>query len=506
MKKQLFISFALAASFFVNAQQKNTLLDQSFWKTTPNVATVQAEIAKGNNPAESNDRSFDPVVMAINAEAPNETIKFLLEQPGNAVNKSTHDNRIYLHWAAGKGNLEIIEYLIKKGSNINLEDSHGSYPITAAASSGQKNTAIYDAFFKAGVDPKKKYQDGANLLLLAIASDKDLTITNYLTTKGLSLKDVDNNGNTAFNYVARTGNIPFLKTLLEKGVKYNDNALLFAAQGSRRDTNPIEVYQYLIEDLKLKPTVLSTDGETVLHLLATKPKQNEIINYLIAKGADVNKTDKYGNTVLMKAATSRDNTETLELLLPIVKNITAVNNKGESALTMAVASGSPKAVEILLNNGADAKIVNKEGNNLGVYLVQSYSPQMMGRGPQGNGGNTPKQDPFAAKMKLLQDKGLDLSAPQKDGSTLYHYALLKNDLNLLKKIADLKIDVNAKNNEGLTALHKAAMVSKNDEILKYLLSIGAKNDIKTEFDETAYSLAKENETLTKNNVSVEFLK
>src|SRR6187431_3081114 len=120
MKNNLFIPLAFAATLFVSAQQKNTLLEQSFWKTNPDVTAVQAEIAKGNNPSESNDRSFDPVVLAINNDAPNATIKFLLEQPGNNVDKSTHDNRIYLHWASSKGNLEIIEYLIAKGSNINL--------------------------------------------------------------------------------------------------------------------------------------------------------------------------------------------------------------------------------------------------------------------------------------------------------------------------------------------------------------------------------------------------
>ena len=72
-------------------------------------------------------------VMAINNDAPAATIKFLLEQPGNEVNKSTHDNRIYLHWAANKGNVAIVEYLIAKGSDINLEDSKGETPITFAA-------------------------------------------------------------------------------------------------------------------------------------------------------------------------------------------------------------------------------------------------------------------------------------------------------------------------------------------------------------------------------------
>ena len=147
MKKNFFISLALAATLFVSAQQKNPLLEQSFWKTAPDVNAVKAEIAKGNSPSASTPNAFDVTVMAINNDAPAATIKFLLEQPGNEVTKSTHDNRIYLHWAANKGNVEIVEYLIAKGSDINLEDSKGETPLTFAAVSGQPNTAIYDAFF-----------------------------------------------------------------------------------------------------------------------------------------------------------------------------------------------------------------------------------------------------------------------------------------------------------------------------------------------------------------------
>lgn len=509
MRKNIFIAFALSSTLFANAQQKNTLLEQSFWKTTPDVTAVQAEIAKGNNPSESNDRAFDPLVLAINNDAPNATIKFLLDQPGNNVSKITHDNRIYLHWAATKGNVEIIEYLIAKGSNINMEDSHSTFPITAAASSGQKNTAIYDAFFKVGIDPKKKYQDGANLLLLAVAYDKDLTLTNYFVSKGMSLKDVDNDGNTVFNYAARTGNITLLKTLLEKGVKYTDNALLFAAQGSRRESNTLETYKYLVEDLKIKPTATNKDGQNVFHSLVTKPKQTEIISYFLSKGTDVNKADNDGNTPLMIAASGRENNGSLEQLLPIIKNINGQNKKGESALTKAIQSGTAEAVTLLLEKGADVKVLDKDGNNLGFYLVDSYRPQMqgmggMGRGPEG--GNTQRQDPFATKAKLLQDKGLNLATPQKSGSTLYHFAVAKNDLALLKKISNLNIDINAKNKDGLTALHKAAMISKDDAIMKYLLSIGANKEIKTDFDETPFALAKENESLSKNKVSIDFLK
>ena len=506
MKKNFFISLALFATALVSAQQKNMLLEQSFWKTSPDVAAVQAEIAKGSNPSELNQRSFDPVVLAINNDAPAATIKFLLEQPGNEVTKSTHDNRIYLHWAAGKGNLEIIEYLLAKKSDVNLEDSHSAFPITAAANSGVTNTAVYEAFFKAGVEPMKKYQDGANLLLIAIPYDKDLALSTYFTTKGMSLKDVDSNGNTAINYVAKTGNIALIKTLLEKGVKHTDNALIFAAQGSRRETNTIETYKYLVEDLKIKPTATSRFGETVFHFLVSKPKQTEIINYFLAKGVNITKADNEGNTPLMVAAASRETTAALEQILVIVKNINVQNGNGESALTIAVKSGTPEAVSLLLDKGADVKVLDKQGNNLGFYLIQSYRPQMPGMGGRPEGGNTQKQDPFAAKAKLLQDKGLNLASAQNDGNTLYHLAVAKNDLALLKKLADLNIDINAKNKDGLTALHRAAMISKNDAILKYLISIGAKKEITTDFKESTFDLAKENETLAKNKTDLAFLK
>lgn len=490
MKKILFAVLAMAS---LGAQaQKNTFFDQAFWKGNTDLATIKAAIANGSNPSQLNQMSFDASVMAINNNAPAESILFLLAQPGNDVNKLTHDSRTYLFWAASRGNLPVMEYLLTNGAKVNMQDSHGYSPLTFAAVGGQADTKVYDLLISKGADVKKDLNhDGANALLIALPNDKDFKLTDYFVSKGLSLNSTDAAGNTAFNYVARSGNIELMNKLIAKGVKYNDNAILMAAQGGRGSSNGLAVFQYL-EGLKLKPTVIGSNGETALFSVARKPKQEEIINYFLSKGVDINTADKEGNTAFMAAAGGNRDLATLELLAKNVKNINQVNAKGVSALAMAVRGNSAEAVKFLLDKGADLKTADKEGNNLAYYLFQSY-------GPRG------KED-FTAKLKLLTDKGFDVAAVQPNGNSLYHLAVAKNDLALAKMVTDYKVDVNLKNKEGYTALHKAAMTAKDTELLKYLISVGAKKDVATEFKETPYDLATENEFLTKNKVSIDFLK
>lgn len=534
MKKPVLAALFALASLAANAQQ-NTLLSSSFWQGKPDAAAIKAEVDKGNNPAELNGSSFDPVVMAINGEASNEAIKYLLSQPGNDINKLTHDSRNYLHWAASKGNAEIIDFLLSKGAQNNNEDSHGSTPILFAAGAGQQNTKVYDLLIAKGLDLKKAVNaDGANALLLAIANDPEMKLTDYFVSKGLSINSADAAGNNAFSYAARAGNIEMLKKLLAKGIKPNANAMLMAAQGSRRGANTLEVFQYL-ESLQLKANVTGKDGQNALHSIVRRPGQNEIIQFFLAKGVDVNQADDEGNTVFMNAAASNRDTAVLALLLPKVKDINLGNQKGLSALTMAVRSNSPEVVGYLIRKGADAKKLDKAGNSLAFYAVESYRPQLSmpmtamgggaaagarpagpagaapggagGPGGAGRGGAMgPRPEDFDNKIKALQSAGLDLKAPQENGSSLFHVAIAKNDVAILKRLQALGLDVNAKDKEGFTPLHKAALIAKNDVVLKYLLEAGAKKDAVTSFDETAFDLASENESLKKNNVSLSFLK
>ncbi len=492
MKKIFFIILAVAS--FNAIAQKNTFLDQTFWKGNVDLNAIKAEIANGSSPSELSSNAMDAVVLAINNNAPQESILYLLAQPGNTVNKITHDSRTYLFWAAAKGNIPIVEYLLKNGAKVNVKDSHGFSPITFAVNGGQKNTKIYDLMIKNGADLKNDLNDdGANALLIAIPNDKEFLLTDYFISKGLDLYSKDAAGNTAFNYAAKSGNIDLMNKLLQKGVKFNDNAMIMAAKGVGRGgiANSLAVFKYL-ESLNIKPTAIGSNGENALYYVAPKSNQEEIINYFISKGVDVNLADRDGNTAFINAAGTSKDLATISFLWSKIKDINQKNLKGVSALAMAIKGNTTEVVHFLLNNGADLNVVDKSGDQIAAYLLQSYAPKSV--------------EEFESKLKLLTEKRYDFKALQSNGNSLFHLAIAKNDLSLLKIIAPLKIDINIINKDGYNVLHKAAMITKDVEILKYLIAIGAKKDATTEFKETAYDLASENEFLIKNNGSIDFLK
>jgi ankyrin repeat protein len=494
MKKSVFTITLILLVTLIQAQTKNEFLGRTFWKKNPTIALVEQKIRAGNSATKLNKSGFDAVVYALLENADVTVIKYLLSKKGNNVNKLTHDGRTYIFWASYKNNLSIVEHLLKNGAKTDVIDDKGYSILNFTAAAGVENRKLYDLLIKHGANVvKDKTPKGANALLLIVPNLTNLKMVDYFTSKGLNLDNTDKDGNGLFNFTAQKGNKKMLDILISKGISYKNlnknggNAMLFATRRSRRGYNSLEFFKYL-EGLGINPNITNKDKKTPLHNLAYSNKDDASINYFINKGVSINQVDKNGNTALINAS-SINSLPIIKLFINENTKINQANKQGQTALTKAIRNSS-SVLQFLINKGADVSVIDAKGNYLNHYLFNRFS--------------TKNIIEFQQKLDLLQAKGLDISKAQKNGNTIYHLAIEKQSLPMLKYINNYKIDINAKNLEGLTALQKAVMMAKDDTIVKYLIANGADKRIKTDFNETLYDLAKENEVL--KNTDISFLK
>ncbi|NIJ43693.1 ankyrin repeat protein [Wenyingzhuangia heitensis] len=471
----------------------NIFHDRSFWQTQPDVATVKQKIKEGNDAVKQNRAAFDALTFAIMAKAPVETIAYILSLPGNNVNKSTHDNRSYLMWSGYAGDIEVMKLLLSKGADTKVVGSHGFNWFTFTVNAGHENTEIYDLMAANGIDLKETNRAGANAILLLAAHSKDGKILNYFEQKGLDIKATDKQGNNLLFYAAQRGNLELMKKYIAKGFDYKktntegENMVLFASHGARGYSNSLEVYQYF-NSLGLDFTLVNKKGQNALHYIARGTKDAAVVTYFIKKGVNPDQKDENGNTPFLNAVQG-NNKVVVQQLLPNIKDINHKNKEGFTAITLATQRVNVALFNTLKEKGANVNVVDADGNNLFYHLFNAY-----------NRRSAKGFDAFATALESAKVSSKNASK----NTTLLHVAIEKGERKLIQKAMELGIDINQKNSDGLTPLHIAAMKAKDVKMLQMLLHKGADKSIKTDFDESVYDLAKENELL--KNADIAFLK
>ena len=466
-------------------QIKNELTERSFWKSSPNLEQVQASVANGNDPSELGRYAFDPLSWALIERAPEDVLMYLLEQPGNDVNKLTHDGRTYIFWAAYRDNIPFMNTLISKGAKTDIIDSHGYSLLNFSAVTGQTNIDLYDFIVAHGANPASEVNNaGANALLLVAPFLENTELVDYFERQGLGLTSVDESGANFFHYAAKGGNITFLSALLDRGFDANlltldgRNAGHYVAMGTRGKDNPVEAY-HMMDSLGIDLTTPSKEGKTPLWYALQGEPSKETLDFLIGLGTEVNLSSDEGENALMVASYSHE-PAVLELLMSNDIDINQTDDEGHSALSNAVRYNSPEAVSFLLDQGAS---VEPEAN--GGILLQGLATAF-----------NRDSAAFHEKTKLLMARQFDLGSPQEDGNTLFHLAVNEENSGLCMVASQHGTDVNHLNSEGYSALHLAAMQAEDANIIEILLDLGAKTDALTPFEETPFDLAKENERLS----------
>lgn len=493
------VVFSLLVVVFVavngTAQSDNIFLSRTYWKGKPSVENVRQMVESGNNPVEMNGSAFDAVVWAILEDAEPEILDYLLSLEGNAVNKVTHDKRSYLLWAAYKGNLSLMKKLVEMGADVGWKDDFGYGLLTFTAVGGVENQAVYEFIFDHGGSVNEVNHDGANALHLLVPKLSDTAFLNYLVSKGFDLKGTDKKGNNAFMYAARMGNLRVMDFLMHAGVdpqlknKLGSNAVEFAAKGYRGHVNQYEVFHYL-KMQSLDFSVVNEKGETALHWLAKSQKDEAVFRLFMDAGLDVNQADEQGNTPFLVASRFK-NMVAMKFLAKHGSNVFHRNENDLSSASYSARNASLEQFELLAAFGYDWPKVESFDADLWKDVFEGYQSK--------------NSADFWALVEVLKPRKLNAHAQNREGASLYHLSVEKKEVSLVELAYQLRSPINSKNQLGLTPLHLAAMKGSDDRIMKQLIAFGADVTIETEFGESAFDLAKENELIDQKIYPLEFL-
>jgi len=151
--------------------------------------------------------------------------------------------------------------------------------------------------------------------------------------------------------------VPVVSSLLERGFDPNtpnpagDHALLIALRVGSTKVIPV-----LLAQPKLDVEARNRQDESAL-MIASLKGMTDMASLLLDKGADVNKP---GWTPLHYAATG-GHLQIMQLLLDNHAYIDAASPNGSTPLMMAAMYGTPSAVKLLLEAGADPLLKNELG-------------------------------------------------------------------------------------------------------------------------------------------------
>ena len=363
-----------------------------------------------------------------------------------------------LHFAAQAGQIDIVEFLIAKGADVNAENLSGVTPLQFAADKAHKEIA--ELLIEKGADVslhlaarlgdlprvKSSVEDGADVNAEDVRGDTPLHIAaakghkevvELLITKGANVNAKNNEGQTPIDIALEQNHKDIVALLLEKGAEFSIHIAAYLGDIDRTKRFIETGVSVDVESGPAKRTPL---------YLAVKNKHKDVAKLLIDKGANVSSIH------LLYYACWYGYRDFVELF--IQKGAEANSkNWGESPSHYAVWGGHADILELLLAKGADANAKDTGGWSLLHYTAGSGSMDM---------------------TKILLDKDVDVNAKENEcGQTPLHRAAEEGHIAVAELLIANGADLNAKDNQSRTSLW-LAKDKGHTEIVELLKKHGAK--------------------------------
>lgn len=388
-------------------------------------------------------------------------------------------------------NPEIVDMLIKAGADVNAISCHTRDTVLHIAASCDASPAIMIRLLKAGADVNARDSSNSTPLFRSLRSPENMQI---LINAGADVNAKDDLGNTPLlNGAMRHYILAYAEVLVKAGANINE-----------RD---------------------SKYGRTAFLTAAAENENPDMLTEFARLGADIHARDSSGLTALMNVGNFGNAPGVIRRLVELGVDVNATTEAGKTALMYAAIDCHSDAVATLIELGADVGSRDQDGRNalLNATVESSYSSLFIKIASSlvKAGANINETDNFGKSalsyaaesnaldaMEALIKEGADAGIRLENGRTvlmqsLNHWREFSREC--MDCILGTGVDVNARDNEGKTALIWAASIcheNRNKESREYfeyavnrLLKAGADKTIKDNFGKTAFDYAKEQKDL-----------
>lgn len=393
-------------------------------------------VAAQSNPA---DAELAAAVEAINELSPVK-LKALLDKNPTLVKQreAEADADTLLHYAVRRGNLSggglteqesaalvaIVKLLIERKSDVNARDKGNDTPLS------------YAVRWRGNIE-------GAKVLLANGAN---------MAAKLPGLQGLGGSGGTALHQAVAAVDLDMVKFLIESKADVNakdgagNTPLITNAETSGHTQQP-EIAKALIAAGAAVNTQ-NIYGETAL--FKASQESVELVQVLLANGADPNLNNRQGVSPAQVAIGSFGSQVTLPLLIKYKAALTVKDEEGRTLLHKASMVSDSNAAEILIESGSDINAKDTKG----------FTPLMLAVSDRMLPGRLDNDDRVARSsredvVEVLLKSGANANVPDPDGNTAGHYAAHDDRRVILRLLLENKGDSNQRNNEGETPLQAA---------------------------------------------------